>query len=114
MEPAEASHVLQDQSEGVPGSLAEEGVSEGDLDVCILRDELDALFHDPEEVAREAEQHLDNRVFLGDTHLLAIVLEEESEHLANGDQESTKGNGTHMEAEGPVGGTTDRTLTVSV
>lgn len=47
VQPAESSHVFDDEGEGVPGGHAEVFVGEGDLDVGVLSDELDALFEKP-------------------------------------------------------------------
>ena len=47
VQPAEPGHVFQNQAEGIPSGLAEEGVRQSDLNVCILSDELDALFQIP-------------------------------------------------------------------
>ena len=55
MQPAEPNDVLEDERERVPSSLAEEGVRKGDLNVGVLRDELDALLHNREQVARIAQ-----------------------------------------------------------
>ena len=75
VQPAECCHILNDQSEGVPGSLAEPVVGEGYLDVCVLRNKLDALLERPEKVARVAEQALDNGAFIRSLDLFPVILE---------------------------------------
>ena len=75
VQPAERRHVLDDEREGVPSGLAEPVVSEGDLNVGVLRDKLDALLEQPEQVARVAEQALDAGVLGGRLDLFAVVLE---------------------------------------
>ena len=86
VQPAERRHVLDDEREGVPRRLAEPVVGEGDLNVGVLRDKLDALLEQPEQIARVAEQALDAGVLVGSLDLFAVVLEEEAYELADGDQ----------------------------
>ena len=85
-QPAECCHVFDDQREGVPGGLAEPVVSEGDLDVRVLGDKLDALLEGPKQVACVAEQALDAGVWCGSLDLFPVVFEEEADELADGDK----------------------------
>ena len=47
VQPTEPVHILEDEGKGVPSGLAEPGIAEGDLDVGVLCDELDALLKEP-------------------------------------------------------------------
>ena len=92
VEPSETHNVLQDEGEGIPGGLAEEGVGEGDLDVSVLGDVLDALLEDPQAVAGDTEHDLHASVLGRGLNLSAVVLEDEADHLADSNEEGTEGD----------------------
>ena len=114
VKPAEPVHILEDEGKGVPSGLAEEGVAEGDLDVGVLGDELDALLKEPQAVARVAKHAFDASILVGSLDLPTIVLEEEADELANSDKGGAKRNRAHMVPEYPPHTTTDGSFTTSV
>lgn len=94
-------YILQDQSECIPSSLAEESVAQGDLDIGVASDELDALFENPEQVRRVAEKALHAGIFGHCLDLAAVVLEYSANELANRDDCGTERNGAHVVAQSP-------------
>ena len=114
MKPAESVHILENEGKGVPSGLAEPGIAKGDLDVGVLRDELDALLKNPQAVARVAKHALDAGVLVSCLDLSTIVLKEEADELADSDKCGAKRNRAHMVPEDPPYTTTDGSLTASV
>jgi hypothetical protein len=92
VEPSETGNILQDKGESLPGGLAEEGVGEGDLDVGIVSNELDAFLEDPQQVTGDAEHDLHGKVLGHHLNLSAVVIEDEAEHLADSNEERTEGD----------------------
>lgn len=73
------------------------------LNVCVLGDELDEALEAVEEVAGAAEDALDRRVLLvGLLDLLLVVLEDDSNELDEGNQESAHSQGAQVVSVGPV------------
>ena len=114
VKPAKSVHILEDEGKGVPSGLAEEGVGEGDLDVSVLGDELDALLKEPQAVGRVAKHASDARISFGSLDLPTIVFEEEADELADSDKGGAKRNRAHMVSEDPPYTTTDGSLAASV
>jgi len=79
--------VLDHESEGVPGGLAEAFISQSDLNVAVLGYVLDALLHDVEQVASQTLEGLDKFGLDSRADLAAVVLEEYSDDLADGNAE---------------------------
>ena len=100
-EPSETGDVLQDEGKSVPGGLAEEGVGEGNLDVGVLSDELDALLEEPQAVASDAEHELHASVLSRGLNLSAVVLKHEADHLADSNEGGTESDRTHVVSESP-------------
>ena len=114
VQPSESSNVFNDESESVPCGLAEPVVGEGDLDVRVLRDKLDAFLEEIQKVAGVAEEALDAGVLVGSLDLLSVVLEENADNLADGDETRTESNRAHVESESPVHATSNGTFTTGV
>ena len=113
--PSESASICNDQGEGVQSSRAEVGVGKGDLDVCVLRDVLDALLKDVEAVSSQADQSFDALVFscsLG--HGLSVPFEKETDGLDDSNTESSEGNWSHVVPETPSEGSSDGSLSLSI
>lgn len=101
----ETSSVHEDQTESLHGTGAEPGVGQGHLDVGVLSQELNALLEAPEAVASNTEDDLDDLVLSGPSlNVLSVVLEQESDHLADGNQQSTEGDRAQMLGQHPLDG----------
>ena len=114
MQPTEPVHVLEDEGEGIQGRLAEKDIGEGDLDVGILSDELNALLEEPKAVARVAKHAFDAGVLVSGLDLPAVVLKEEANELTYGDQGGAERNRAHMVPEAPPYASADGSLATSV
>jgi len=90
---SEASGIHQDQAESLEGRDAEVRVGECNLDVGVLGEELNTFLKANEAVFSDTEDRFSDRVLASPgLNVLAIVLEQETDHLTDSNAESTEGN----------------------
>jgi len=107
--------VLNNESKSVPRWLEETVVREGNLDVGIFSDVLDAVFEQPEHVAGNCEHNLyPLNFFAQHTHLLAIVFEDYPNHLADCDDQSAESDWGPVIDYNPFETSPDRTFSLGV
>lgn len=99
---SETSSVHQDQGEGLEGTGAEVAVGEGDLNVGVLSEELNTFLEADKAVSSNTQDSLGNLIASSPSlDVFAVVLEEESDELADSNAESTEGNRAKMLGEEP-------------
>lgn len=97
----ESEGVSEDEEEGVLGGDAEVFTGEGNLDISILVQESNESF-ETSNVTLEASKNILNNLSFLSLHLLSLILEvreDDSDHLDDGDDQRTKGDGTKVISE---------------
>jgi len=89
-------------------------VAQSHLDVSVPCNELDELLKEVEQVGSVTEKALDAGILGHSIDLAAVVLEDNADELADGNNEGAKGNGAHVVAEAPPQAAADRALTSRV
>lgn len=111
----ETHGVFDHEEETVPGSWAEGLSSKCNLNVCVLRDELDESLQAVEAASGKAENDFDQWVlFVGLLDLSCVVLEHDTNKLDESNQEGAHGKGSEMVSVHPVntlqGGSRSRSI----
>lgn len=94
--------ILDNEGKGEPGRDTEVIASAGDLDVGILGHILDTLVHEPEDIWSDSEKDLGQFARDGLLDFLSIPLEQEADHLANGNNEGAKSDRADVILEEPL------------
>mmetsp|Transcript_74609 Transcript_74609/g.193987 ORF Transcript_74609/g.193987 Transcript_74609/m.193987 type:complete len:332 (+) Transcript_74609:352-1347(+) len=94
----EADHIPQDEEECLPCRGTEVIARKGNLDICVLVQELDALLEAPD-ATLDALQNVHHNPVLLCLSLLLEVLHQVPDELHGGDDEGTEDHGADMVAE---------------
>ena len=82
-------------------------VCECDLDVSVFRNVFYAFVHEVKKIAGKTKEGFNELCLFSNTNLLAVVFKEESQHLANSNDEGTESDRTEMISVRPVESTSN-------